>query len=181
MTPLGSAHAQDTCHAHGAFHRGFDGVAAKAGVDGLITVDLPPEEDAVLRVPAAAQQLDIIRLATPTTDENRLQQILTAARGFLYYVSVAGVTGTKSFTREDVRKALALVKSRTTLPCAVGFGISTPEQAAQIAQFADGAVVGSAIVTRIADGLKIRARRASIVKDVIDFCASLAEAVHSAR
>jgi tryptophan synthase alpha chain len=178
-TPLVLMGYYNPVHAYGTARFAKD--AAKAGVDGLITVDLPPEEDAVLRVPAAAQQLDIIRLATPTTDEHRLDIILGAAGGFLYYVSVAGVTGTKSFTSEDARKALALLKSRSALPCAVGFGIRTPEQAAEIAQFADGAVVGSAIVERIAGGLQNHARRAAIVNDVTDFCAALAAAVHSAR
>ena len=178
-TPLVLMGYYNPVHAYGTARFAKD--AAKAGVDGLITVDLPPEEDVVLRVPAAAQQLDIIRLATPTTDEHRLEKILSAASGFLYYVSVAGVTGTKTFTSEDVRKALALLKSRSALPCAVGFGITTPEQAAEIARFAEGAVVGSAIVACIGQGLHSRQRRAAIIKDVTDFCASLAEAVHSAR
>jgi tryptophan synthase alpha chain len=147
--------------------------AAEAGVDGLITVDLPPEEDDVLRLPAAAQGLDVIRLATPTTDDHRLDAVLSGAGGFLYYVSIAGVTGTKSFSGEDVRAAVARLKARSTLPCAVGFGIRTPEQAAEIAGFADGAVVGSSIVTRIGAG--------ESVKDVIEFCARLAESVHTAR
>lgn len=166
-------------HAYGTARFARD--AAQAGVDGLITVDLPPEEDTVLRTPATAQHLDIVRLATPTTDEDRLNKILSGATGFLYYVSVAGVTGTKSFTADDVREAFARIRARTTLPCAVGFGIRTADQAAEIARFADGAVVGSAIVTRIADALHNRLRRAAIVRDVTDFCASLASAVHSAR
>lgn len=166
-------------HAYGTARFAKD--AAQAGVDGLITVDLPPEEDAVLRTPAAAQRLDVVRLATPTTDERRLREILTGAGGFLYYVSVAGVTGTKTFTTKDVESALALLKARTKLPCAVGFGIRTPEQAATIARLADGAVVGSAIVARIAAASQKRKRRNAIVRDVIDFCATLASAVHSAR
>jgi tryptophan synthase alpha chain len=178
-TPLVLMGYYNPVHAYGTARLAKD--AAKAGVDGLITVDLPPEEDAVLRVPAAAQQLDIIRLVTPTTDEHRLEKILSAAGGFLYYVSVAGVTGTKSFTSEEVRKAVALLKSRSALPCAVGFGIKTPEQAAQIARFADGAVVGSAIVEHITAGLQSRLRRAAIVRDVTDFCTDLASAVHAAR
>ncbi|HLY05889.1 MAG TPA: tryptophan synthase subunit alpha [Rhizomicrobium sp.] len=166
-------------HAYGTARFAKD--AAQAGVDGLITVDLPPEEDAVLRTPAAAQHLDIVRLATPTTDEGRLDKILEAAGGFVYYVSVAGVTGTKTFAAEDVRQALRRIRARTTLPCAVGFGIKTADQAAEIARLADGAVVGSSIVARIAAGLQERLRRAAIVKDVTDFCAGLAAAVHSAR
>jgi tryptophan synthase alpha chain len=153
--------------------------AAEAGVDGLITVDLPPEEDEVLRVPASAQGLDVVRLATPTTDSHRLEAVLSGASGFLYYVSIAGVTGTKSFEAGDVRAAVSRVKRQSKLPCVVGFGIKTPEQAAEIARFADGAVVGSALVARLVDaGGK---RRESLVKDVVDYCASLAESVHAAR
>jgi tryptophan synthase alpha chain len=151
--------------------------AADAGVDGLITVDLPPEEDEVLRTPAAAQGLDVVRLATPTTDNHRLKTVLSGASGFLYYVSVAGVTGTKSFEGKDVREAVARLKSQSTIPICVGFGIKTPEQAAEIARFADGAVVGSSIVSRIAEG---RGRQ-GLVKDVVEFCAELAKSVHAAR
>lgn len=155
--------------------------ASKAGVDGLIIVDLPPEEDEVLRAPATAQSLDIVRLATPTADERRLDTILNGAGGFVYYVSIAGVTGTKSFSTEDVRSAVTKLKARTGLPCAVGFGIRTPEQAAEIARFADGAVVGSSIVARVAQGLKKRLKRGAIVRDVTEFCAALAQSVHGAR
>jgi len=155
--------------------------AAEAGVDGVITVDLPPEEDAVLRGPANAGGLDIIRLATPTTDEKRLRTILDGAGGFLYYVSIAGVTGTKSYAQSDVASALAKLKQRSKIPCAVGFGIKTPEQAAAIARMADGAVVGSAIVSRIAAALESGRPRADIVMDVVDFCGTLAQSVHAAR
>ena len=153
--------------------------AAEAGVDGLITVDLPPEEDEVLRTPAAAQGLDVIRLATPTTDSHRLPTVLSGAAGFLYYVSVAGVTGTKSFEAGDVRAAVARLKAASPLPCCVGFGIKTPEQAAEIARFADGAVVGSAVVSRIVEA-KARGREA-LVKDVVEYCERLAKSVHAAR
>jgi len=149
--------------------------AADAGVDGLITVDLPPEEDEVLRVPATAQGLDVIRLATPTTDSKRLVTVLSGAGGFLYYVSIAGVTGTKSFEAGDVRAAVARLKAKSAIPVCVGFGVKTPEQAAEIARFADGAVVGSAIVSRIAEGGQ------GLVKDVVEFCAALAKSVHTAR
>jgi len=155
--------------------------AAEAGVDGVITVDLPPEEDAVLRGPANAGGLDIIRLATPTTDEKRLRTILDGAGGFLYYVSIAGVTGTKSYAQSDVASALAKLKQRSKIPCAVGFGIKTPEQAAAIARMAEGAVVGSAIVSRIAAALESGRPRADIVMDVVDFCGTLAQSVHAAR
>jgi tryptophan synthase alpha chain len=147
--------------------------AAEAGVDGLITVDLPPEEDEVLRIPAVSHGLDIVRLATPTTDAARLKTILDGAGGFLYYVSITGVTGTKSFAEADVRAAVARLQAATALPCAVGFGIKTPERAAAIAAFADAAVVGSAIVDRMASGAS--------VDEVIAFCAELGQAVHGAR
>jgi tryptophan synthase alpha chain len=147
--------------------------AAEAGVDGLITVDLPPEEDTVLRVPANAHEVDIVRLATPTSNDKRLDTILDGAGGFLYYVSIAGVTGTKSFAEDAVKAAVARIKAKTDLPCAVGFGIKTPESARTIATFADAAVVGSAIVDRIAQGAKI--------DEVVAYCAELAQAVHTAR
>jgi len=166
-------------HAYGTARFAKD--AASAGVDGLITVDLPPEEDEVLRAPANAHGLDIVRLATPTTDDKRLATILSGAGGFLYYVSIAGVTGTKDFAQSEVEKAVARMKSQGKLPCAVGFGIKTPAQAAGIARFADGAVVGSAIVTQIAEGLTNGASRATIARDVLKFCASLADSVHAAR
>jgi tryptophan synthase alpha chain len=155
--------------------------AAEAGVDGLITVDLPPEEDEILRAPANGQGLDIIRLAAPTSDEKRLETVLRGASGFLYYVSIAGVTGTKSFAADDVREAVGRLKRLSPLPCAVGFGIRTPEQAAEIARFADAAVVGSAIVARVAEGAARGERRETLVKDAAEFCASLARAVHGAR
>ena len=155
--------------------------AASAGVDGLIVVDLPPEEDEVLRVPAKGQGVDIVRLATPTTNDARLKRVLDGASGYLYYVSVAGVTGTKSFDETEVRTAVAHIKKASELPVAVGFGIKTPEQAAQIAQIADGAVVGSAIVSRIAELTANGAKSEAIVKDVAGFCRSLADSVHAAR
>jgi len=147
--------------------------AAEAGVDGLITVDLPPEEDEVLRLPAAAQGLDIVRLATPTTHDARLATILEGAGGFLYYVSITGVTGTKTFAESDVRAAVTRLQLATGLPVAVGFGIKTPEQAGEVAKFADAAVVGSAIVERMANGAS--------TDDIVFYCASLADAVHRAR
>jgi tryptophan synthase alpha chain len=147
--------------------------AAEAGVDGLITVDLPPEEDEVLRIPAAVHGVDIVRLATPTTDAERLKTILDGAGGFLYYVSITGVTGTKSFSEGNVHAAVAGLQGATGLPCAVGFGIKSPENAAAVAKFADAAVVGSAIVDRMAAGAG--------VDEVAAYCQELAEAVHAAR
>jgi tryptophan synthase alpha chain len=159
----------------------FVGEAAMAGVDGLITVDLPPEEDDVLRIPAKAAGLEVVRLATPTSDDERLDTILSGAGGFIYYVSVAGVTGTKTYSSADVKAALARLKARAHIPVVVGFGIKTPEQAAEIAAFADGAVVGSAIVARIAELGAQGVARAGIVTEVAAFCNSMATAVHAAR
>ena len=176
-TPLVLMGYYNPIHAFGTAR--FAKEAAAAGVDGLITVDLPPEEDEVLRAPAAAQGLDIVRLATPTTDDARLKVIANGAGGFLYYVSIAGVTGTKSFAEDDVRAAVARMKT-AGLPVAVGFGIRTSEQAAAIAGFADAAVVGSAIVTKMAELAAASASRDDLVKDVLKFCAALADSVHGA-
>ena len=150
--------------------------AASAGADGLIIVDLPPEEDDVLRVPAQAQGIDLIRLVTPTTDDARLAKVLNGASGFLYYVSITGVTGTKSFETAKVEAALARIKKATDLPVAVGFGVRTPEQAAAIAAIADGVVVGSAIVGRIAEVPRDKA-----VAEVLELCRALAASTHGAR
>ena len=129
--------------------RGADWFAAAckdAGVDGIICVDLPPEEDAELGPALRAAGVDFIRLATPTTDAARLPEVLNGASGFVYYVSVAGITGKQQAETANVADAVARLKAATDLPIAVGFGIRTPEQAAAIARFADGVVVGSAIV-----------------------------------
>jgi tryptophan synthase alpha chain len=163
-------------HAYGTAR--FTRDAAAAGSDGLIVVDLPPEEDDVLRLPAQAQGLDIIRLATPTSDAARLAKILDGAKGFLYYVSIAGVTGTKSFAESDVKAALARIRKATNLPVAVGFGIKTPAQAGEIARIADASVVGSAIVSVIADHQG--AGRDKIVTKVTELCRALAESTHAA-
>ncbi|MEO1014680.1 MAG: tryptophan synthase subunit alpha [Pseudomonadota bacterium] len=128
----------------------FPAIAAQAGVDGLIVVDLPPEEDAPLRAGAEAAGIDVIRLATPTTDASRLSVILNGASGFIYYVAVAGVTGAQSAAEAEVAEAVARVKNASDLPVAVGFGVKTPEQAAAFGAVADAVVVGSAIVDRLA-------------------------------
>lgn len=120
--------------------------AKSAGADGLIVVDLPPEEDAELRVPATAAGIDLIRLVTPTTIGTRLDTVLENASGFLYYVSITGVTGTKSADTAAVGKHIEAIKAKTNLPVAVGFGIKTPEDAKAMAGVADAVVVGSAIV-----------------------------------
>ncbi len=123
--------------------------AKEAGVDGLIVVDLPPEEDEELQVPAEAAGLALIRLVAPTTDDARLGRILANCAGFVYYVSVTGITGTKSAMTRDVAAGLARVRKATDLPVAVGFGVRNAGQASEIAGFADAVVVGSAIVQRI--------------------------------
>jgi tryptophan synthase alpha chain len=124
--------------------------AVAAGVDGAIIVDLPPEEDAELAVPARAAGLDIVRLATPTSDDARLPAIVAHASGFLYYVAVTGITGTRSADAASVRVAVERVRRFSQLPIAVGFGIKTPAQAAEVAKVADAVVVGSAVVDRLA-------------------------------
>ncbi|MBN9589275.1 MAG: tryptophan synthase subunit alpha [Alphaproteobacteria bacterium] len=164
-------------HAYGTARFAHD--VAGAGVDGLIVVDLPVEEDEVLRVPARAQGVDVIRFVTPTTDDARLKRVLDGAGGYLYYVSVAGVTGTKSGPEDAVRAAIARVRAATDLPCTVGFGIRTPHQAAAIAAMADGVVVGSAIVSKIADNLG--KPRAAIIAEVLELTRALAGSTHAAR
>jgi tryptophan synthase alpha chain len=123
--------------------------AKAAGVDGLIVVDLPPEEDEELCLPALKAGLNFIRLATPTTDDKRLPTVLRNTSGFVYYVSIAGITGTRSAANADVSAAVARLKRHTNLPVAVGFGIKSADQAEAIAKVADAAVVGSALVSRI--------------------------------
>lgn len=156
--------------------------AVAAGVDGVIVVDLPPEMDAELRGPAAQAGLELIRLATPTTDAARLPRVLEGAGGFLYYVSVAGVTGTKSAKIDVVAAAVDRLKRATALPVAVGFGIRDSASAGAVARHADAAVVGSAIVERIAAGLDADGKAgASLVADVLGFVTSLAAGVRGAR
>ena len=178
-TPIVLMGYYNPIHAYGVDRFAQD--AARAGVDGLIVVDLGPEEDVVLRARAAKSNLDIVRLATPTTDDARLKTVLDGAGGFLYYVSVAGVTGTKTFTADDVKQAIDRIKRASKLPCAVGFGIRTPEAAASIARIADAAVVGSAIVSRIALNLAEKNSNAQLIDDTLGFCRSLAKAVRQAR
>lgn len=156
--------------------------ARDAGVDGVIVVDLPPEVDAELRIPAHAAGLEIIRLATPTTDAARLPRVLENAGGFLYYVSVTGVTGVKTAAAGQVATAVARLKAATDLPIAVGFGIRDPQSAAAVACHADAAVVGSAIVDRIAESLGADGKAsATTVGDALAFVGSLAQGVRDAR
>lgn len=129
--------------------------AKSAGADGLIIVDLPPEEDAELRVPAQAAGLDLIRLITPTTIGTRLDTVLENASGFLYYVSITGVTGTKSANIDEVGAHIDIIKGKTDIPVAVGFGIKTPADAAAMAKVCDAVVVGSALVEKMAAGQDI--------------------------
>jgi tryptophan synthase alpha chain len=124
--------------------------AVAHGVDGVIVVDLPPEEDAELTQPARAAGLDVIRLATPTSDEHRLPQIVEHASGFIYYVAIAGITGTRSADLADIAAAVTRLRRFTPLPIAVGFGIRSPQQAAAVAGAADAAVVGTSLVQRLA-------------------------------
>lgn len=146
--------------------------AKAAGVDGLIVVDLPPEEDEELCIPAQAAGLNFIRLATPTTDEKRLPKVLTNTSGFVYYVSVNGVTGAAEASGDSVGPEVARIKSHTDLPVIVGFGVNTPEKAREIASIADGTVVGSAIVNQIAQGKS--------VEEVAAFVKTLSDGAHSA-
>lgn len=150
--------------------------AAAAGVDGLIVVDLPPEEDDELCLPARTHGLDFIRLATPTTDNKRLPAVLANTSGFLYYVSIAGITGTSSADASDVETAVARIRAATALPVAVGFGVKTAEQAAAVARSADAVVVGSAIVEIIA-----KAPPGEIVQQTLRFVGDLAAGVRAAR
>ncbi len=150
----------------------FLAAAKDAGVDGLIIVDLPPEEDDELCLPAQAAGLDFIRLATPTTDDARLPKVMTNTSGFVYYVSITGITGAASADAERVRPEVARIKARTDLPVCVGFGIKSPDTARRIASVADGAVVGSAIVDRIGRG--------DSPAEVLAFVKTLADGAHSA-
>jgi len=176
-TPIVLMGYYNPIHAYGTARFARD--VAAAGVDGLIVVDLPIEEDEVLRVPARVQGVDLIRFVTPTTDDARLKRIAADASGYLYYVSVAGVTGTKAVPEDEVRDALARVKAVTDLPCTVGFGIRNVQQAHAIARVADGVVVGSAIVSKVAEN--INAGRERIVSEVLELIRALAGSTHAAR
>ncbi len=157
----------------------FAADAAAAGVDGLIVVDVPPEEAEELLGSFRAHGLHLIRLATPTTDAARLPRVLEGASGFLYYVAVAGVTGTASAADSSIVEAVARLKASTELPVAVGFGIRTPEQAAAVARHADGVVVGSAIVSMIGEGAAARAN--DLPERIEGFVRGLSQAVRAAR
>lgn len=147
----------------------------KAGVDGVICVDIPPEEDPELGPALRAVGVSLIRLATPTTDDARLPAVLEGSSGFLYYVSVAGITGMQQAAVGSIAEAMARIKAKATIPVAVGFGVRTPEQAAAFAKVADGVVVGSALVDLVGQ------HGAAAAGPVRELTKALADAVHSAR
>jgi tryptophan synthase alpha chain len=153
----------------------FAAEAAKAGVDGVICVDIPPEEDGELGPYLRAAGISPIRLATPTTDAARLPAVLEGSSGFLYYVSVAGITGKQSAALASIEEAVTRIKQTATIPVAVGFGVRTPEQAGPIASVADGVVVGSALIDLIAE------HGENAVGPVRELVSALAHAVHNAR
>ena len=156
--------------------------AKAAGVDGLIVVDLPPEEEKELCLPARDAGLNFISLTAPTTDAARLPRVVRNASGFVYHVSIAGITGTRSALIGDVGRAVERIRSVTDLPVAVGFGIKTPEQAADVARVADAAVVGSAIVNTVAANLDDQGRaRPDLVENVLGFVHGLGAAVRAAK
>ena len=157
------------------YNRGVDQFltdAKAAGIDGLIVVDLPPEEDEELCIPAQNAGMNFIRLATPTTDDKRLPKVLQNTSGFVYYVSITGITGAAAAQAVDVAPEVARIKAATDIPVIVGFGIRTPETSKDIASVADGAVVGSAIVSEIADGKP--------TEEILAFVKSLADGAHAA-
>jgi len=156
--------------------------AAAAGVDGFILVDLPPEEADALKPHAVANGIDTVLLTAPTTDDKRLPAVLKYSSGFVYFVSVLGITGTKSASEESVRTHVDRIKRHTKLPVGVGFGIKTPEQAAAVARHADAAVVGSAIVDQVKNALDGNGKpEPNLVSGVLRFVKSLADGVRSVR
>jgi len=169
-TPIVMMGYYNPIYSHGV--ESFLKEAKEAGIDGLIIVDLPPEEDSELCLPAQAAGLNFIRLATPTTDDKRLPRVVQNTSGFVYYVSITGITGSAEAQAEDVSPEVARIKAASGLPVIVGFGVNTPEKSRAIAEVADGVVVGSAIVSRIAKG--------DSVPDVLAFVKSLSDGAHSA-
>ena len=153
----------------------FAEAASEVGIDGVICVDIPPEEDQALGPALRREGIAPIRFATPTTDDSRLPQVVAGSEGFLYYVAVAGITGMQQAAIESIETNVARIKQATDIPVAVGFGVRTPEQAADIARVADGVVVGSALVDLVAE------HGTDAPEHLRALTASLAEAVHSAR
>jgi tryptophan synthase alpha chain len=160
----------------------FCGAAAAAGVDGLIIVDVPPEEADEVEPHSRAQGLDLIRLIAPTTDEARLPRVLAATSGFVYYVSIAGITGTKSASSDSLAAAVPRIRRHTALPVCIGFGIRSPAQAAEAAMLADGAVVGTALVDALAGTLDAEGRAsAATAPTVLGAVRALAAAIRAGR
>ena len=156
--------------------------AIAAGVDGLIVVDLPPEEDVELCIPALKAGLNFVRLATPTTDDKRLPAVLANTSGFVYYVSITGITGSATPNSTRVSDAVARIKRHTRLPVAVGFGVKTAQNAREIAQGADAVVVGSALIDRLRDSLDSEGRATvGSVGSVTSLVSELADGVRSVR
>jgi tryptophan synthase alpha chain len=156
--------------------------AGSAGVDGLIVVDLPTEEAGLLAADAAAHGLDIVRLVAPTTDDKRLPQVLAGCSGFVYYVSITGITGTRTASADELAAAIPRIRAVTDLPIAVGFGVRSPTQAASAVRVADGAVVASALIDTLALSLDTAGRASpSTVKLVLDQVRALSEAVRAVR
>jgi tryptophan synthase alpha chain len=160
----------------------FLGEAKEAGVDGLIVVDLPPEEDDELCLPALAAGLHFIRLATPTTDDKRLPKVLTNTSGFLYYVSITGITGAATPDYSKVAQAVHRIKAQTQLPVAVGFGVKNAQTAASLAAHADGVVVGSALIDALKNSLDAQNRATgTTLTAVTSLVSDIAHGVRSAR
>lgn len=179
-TPIVLMGYYNPIHAYG--REKFAKDAAAAGVDGLILVDLPPEEEDESRPLAVAEGIDIVRLIAPTSTDPRIGTLVKNASGFVYYVSVRGITGTSSAAASDIASNVSRIQAQTDLPVAVGFGIRTPEQAAEVAAVADAAVVGTAIVETIANALDRDGKpQPGLVSDTLGFVSDLAKAVRSAR
>jgi len=156
--------------------------ASASGVDGLILVDLPPEEAAEVAVPAGAVGLDIIRLIAPTTSEDRMKVVLEGSSGFVYYVSITGITGTGLATEAHLAEAIPRIRRHTQLPIAVGFGVKTPDDAAMVVRHADGAVVASSLIANLTRHLDAQGRALpSLERSVLDQIRALAEGIRAAR
>ena len=175
-TPLVLMGYYNPIYSYGADKFALD--AADAGVDGLIIVDLPPEEDEEFRLPAQKAGMHIIRLITPTTNDKRLPTVLSNSGGFLYYVSITGITGAATASEQHVQQAVARLKQHSNLPVVVGFGIKDAAAAQTVARHADAVVVGSAIVQKIEANIS---NKQDLVKNVCAYVESLSAAVHQAR
>jgi tryptophan synthase alpha chain len=165
---------------HRMGYAAFAHAAFEAGVDGVITVDLPPEEDGPLRTELAAHGLAVVRLATPTTTEQRMERIADGSSGFIYYVSIAGVTGAGVGADSDIQRGVERARRVSKLPVAVGFGVRTPDQAARFARFSDAVVVGSALVEEVRAAVE-EGKPSSSVKRISVVAESLSNAISSAR